>query len=197
MNDELGVKTCALVQGAEQFFESLGAKYNWPYSKQIQLVYSFLELLKNSLQKHISQQSISINEENRKSFHSKYLDMSMGIQPTKYCQKICVDGSCQYRHLLSEALIDDDYHANYVETINNGGPALWSKLSNLCEQVAIDMHPYSSDETLLKVGSCFALQKSHQIESFQQRHIDQIMNNLLEFEPTSLGEITQSEEDTI
>jgi hypothetical protein len=197
MNDELGIKTCALVQGAEQFFESLGARYNWPYTKQIQLVYSFLDLLTDTLQKYISQQSVSINEDNRKSFHSVYLEMCNGIQPTKYCQRICVDGSCQYRYLIDDTLTDEDYHTNYVETINNGGPALWSNLSNLCEQVAIDIHPYSSDETLIKVGSCFALQKSFQIESFQQRHIDQIMNNLLEFEPTNVGEFTQNEEETI
>lgn len=190
--DALGVKICAAVQGAENFFEGLGRRYHWSYDEQEKLLSHFQDVYVDSLTKYIEQGAVILHEEQVNEFIESYRHLVKDLQPTTLCQDICSDGTCQYRYLLKDALEDEYHHDNFVETVNRGGPDLWQNLDSLCIQVANELNPYLSYTSLRKVSRCFALQKSYEMNSFSQSHIEQIMNNLIKTiaEKEDTGEVS-------
>jgi hypothetical protein len=86
-----------------------------------------------------------------------------------------------YRYSLEDSLDDESYHNIFVETINDGGADMWERLNQHCFNVASNLAPSLNKEALKKIALCYALQKCYMLESFEKRHIDQVMKNLYEF----------------
>jgi hypothetical protein len=180
--DILGVKICAAVQGSENFFEDIGRRYHWSYEEQEVVLSLFQDVYVDSLINYLEQGTILLNEEKVKSFNESYRGLVTGTQPTQLCKRICSDGTCQYRYLLRDSLQDEYHHENFINTVNSGGPDLWQNIDSLCNEVAKELNPSLGYNAVKKIGRCFALQKSYEMESFSQRHIDQIINNLFEID---------------
>ena len=185
-----GTKLCAAIQSAEKYFEELGRSYHWCYDDQENLLTQFLDIYIESLRNYQGNGTVVLNEENLDVFQETYSKLVTGIQPTNVCAKICKDNTCQYRYLLLEKLEDEDHHDTFIEIINGGGPEMWTQLSNLCQTVAHQLNPSLSNETLDKISRCYALQKTYQFDEFSQRHITQVMNNLLELSQNDSGDDT-------
>jgi hypothetical protein len=178
--DMLGVKLCAAVQGAEKYFGELGRKYHWSYVEQEKLLSQFLDAYLDSLKRYIEESIFSLDLEKSRKFSESFKQTVQRKQPTQFCIKICEDSTCQYRYLLEESLNDDYYHSKYVDIIDKGDQNTWINLVNLSKDVANELNPALNPETSRKVSNCFLLQKTYEIEDFSQRHIEQIMNNVLE-----------------
>ena len=184
--DILGTKLCAAIHGAEKYFEELGRSYHWCYEDQEQLLTQFLDIYIESLQNYQGNGLVVFNEETQNIFIETYARLVTGIQPSNYCAKICEDNTCQYRYLILENIEDEDHHDTFIEIINSGGPEMWAQLNIHCQTVASQLNPSLSNETLDKLSRCYALQKTHQFEEFSQRHIAQVMNNLLELNQNNI-----------
>ncbi len=178
--DPHGVKICTAVQASEKYFEKLGTSYNWDFSTQENLLTCFQDIYIDSLRQYIDTNSITLNDDLVSSFKERFRQNVNGIQPTIYCSRICPDDTCIYRYILSKHLSDDEIHDSFIEIINKGGPEMWTQLNNLCHEIAFDLNSSLSSETMFKVSRCFGLQKTYQTTSFSQRHIEQVMNNLLD-----------------
>jgi DNA helicase HerA-like ATPase len=176
----LGVKLCAVLQGAENYFERLGRNYYWSYEDQEKLLSSFLETYLDSLKGYIENKKTNLDQEKTDKFREFFRSMVIGKQPTQFCKRICNDGTCQYRYLLEDSLDDEYYHSSFVNTINNGEQDLWFKLVTISREVAYSLNPDLNRKANKKISNCFTLQKTYQIEDFSQRHIEHIMNNVLE-----------------
>ena len=197
IGDPKAVKTCAIVQGAEIYFENLGSKYEWAYEDVESLKEAFLALYVDSLEKYYSSNgSLSILDDSRLlSFRSLYSNMCMNKQPTKYCGEICTDTSCLYRFNLDEALADESYHKRFMETIHENGENMWRELNDLCTEAAEGVIlPYGSDSATKKIALCFALHKSQSIESFTGRHVQTIMRNLMDTSNSEQNDDNEEEE---
>ncbi len=178
--DLYGVKLCAALQGAENYLEKLGKYYNWNYEDQEKLLSNFLDVFLDALSKYLDQKIISLNQEKVEKIRDLFSIMVKGKQPTMFCYRICTDGTCLYRYLLEDALNDEFYHTNYVNTINSGAQDLWYDLINVSRDVTNELNPELDNGAIKKISNCFILQKTHQIEDFSQRHLEEIMNNVLE-----------------
>jgi hypothetical protein len=181
----IGVKICAAVQGAENFFESLGSRYHWTYEEQEKILVLFLEVYVDALSKYTSIGQLTIDNEKLYSFRDFYNKSVQERQPNVFCRSICEDGTCKYRYSLEKALDDELYHNTFVEIINEGGTDMWINLNNHCHNVASSLGPSLKEEALRRIALCYALQKCYLLESFEKRHIDQVMNSLLEVNNTS------------
>jgi hypothetical protein len=188
--DILGTKLCAAIQGTEKYFEELGRSYHWCYEDQEQLLSQFLDIYIESLQSYLENGTVVLYEKALNDFKDNYTRLVTGIQPTSYCAKICKDNTCQYRYLILEKLEDEDHQNSFIEIINSGGSEMWRQLNIHCQTVAIQLNPSLSKETLQKVSTCYALQKTYQFDEFSQRHIAQVMNNLVEFNNIDIGDET-------
>jgi hypothetical protein len=183
--DPIGVKLCAALQGCERYFEDLGRKYHWDYTEQENLLSGFFEIYLESLRKYMDTKTITLNHEKIRIFRESYKNMVMEKQATQYCPTICNDRTCQYRYMLKDLLQDEYYHNNIVDTINTGDEDIWYTLITISQEVVEELTPDLSNETSIKIGNCFIMQKAYQIEDFSQRHINQIMTNILD-ESTSI-----------
>jgi len=176
----LGVKICAAVQGAENFFEYLGSKYHWTYEDQVEVLSNFLDLYVDALSKYIRERRLTLDEGKLDLFSKTYLQLVQGKQPESFCGNICEDGTCRYRYSLEKSLDDEFYHNTFVETVNEGGADMWERLYRHCLNVANILGPGLKTETLERIALCYALQKCYTLESFEKRHVDQVMSNLYE-----------------
>jgi hypothetical protein len=174
-----GVKLCAVLQAAENYFENLGRNYHWNYNQQEKLLSNFLDVTLDSLNRYLEQKIIRLNQEKLSKFNESFRAIVKRKQPTKFCNRICTDDTCQYRYLLEEPLNDEYYHTNFVNSINTGDQDLWYNLINISRDVTNEINPEIDIETTRKISNCFILQKTYQIEDFSQRHIEEIMNNVL------------------
>lgn len=180
--DRMGVKICAVVQGTENFFEDIGSKYNWRYDEQETLVTRFLDVYIDALNKYLTNGQVALDENKVAEFCEVYIKLVDDRQPNTFCKSICPNGTCQYRYSLENALSDEFYHEIFVEIINTGGSDMWEKLNQHCLEVASSLGLTLLDGTLRSISLCYALQKSNELESFKKRHIDQVMNNLLDID---------------
>jgi hypothetical protein len=180
----LGVKTCAAVQGAENFFEYLGSKYHWTYEDQVEVLSNFLDLYVDALSRYIGERRFALDEGKLESFSKTFLSMVQGKQPESFCRNICEDGTCRYRYSLEKSLEDEFYHNTFVETINEGGADMWERLYQHCLNVANTLGPSLDTESLERISLCYALQKCYTLESFEKRHVEQVMTNLYNLENT-------------
>jgi hypothetical protein len=178
--DPIGVKICAAIQGAENFFGYLGSKYHWTYDEQAKVLSKFLDLYVDTLSKYITDRRFAVDEGKIDSFTKTFLSLVHGKQPESFCGNICDDGTCRYRYSLQRTLDDEYYHNTFVETINEGGPDMWERLYQHCFDVASTLGAGLNDEALNKIALCYALQKCYMLESFEKRHVDQVMRNLYE-----------------
>ncbi|MFC1803020.1 hypothetical protein ACFL0D_03525, partial [Thermoproteota archaeon] len=178
--DSFGVKLCAALQGAERYFEDLGRKYHWNYTEQETLVSKFIDIYLDSLKRYIDQGAISLDQGKTGEFREQYRNMVREKQPTQYCPSICSDRTCQYRYVLTDLLDDEYYHTNFVDTINTGEEDIWYSLITISREAVNELIPDLNDEASTKISNCYILQKTYQIEDFSQRHIEQIMSNILE-----------------
>jgi hypothetical protein len=181
----LGVKVCAAIQGAENFFENLGSKYHWTYNEQAEVLSNFLDLYVDSLSKYNKERHFAPDAGKLDSFSKTFRSLVHGKQPESFCGNICEDGTCRYRYSLDKSLDDEFYHNTFVETINDGGADMWERLYQHCFNVASTLGPGLNDEALKKIALCYALQKCYMLESFEKRHVDQVMSNLYELNNTS------------
>jgi hypothetical protein len=177
--DPMGVKLCAALQGLERYFEDLGRKYHWDYTEQEILVSKLLEIYLESLKGYLDYKTINLDQEKITDFRELYKNMVMEKQAIQYCPTICSDRTCQYRYMLKDLLNDEYYHNNFVDTINTGDEDIWNNLITISQEVVEELLPDLSNETSIKIGNCFIMQKAYQIQDFSQRHIDQIMSNIL------------------
>ena len=178
--DLYGVKLCAAVQGAENYFEYLGRRYHWSYNEQDNLLKCFQDIYTDSLRKYLENNVLQLDPELVEVFTRDYRRIVTDKQPTAYCPIICKDNTCQYRHILATQLEDVYYHNAFVETINKGGPDLYENLKTICIQAAEELNPVLIPDTQRKIALCFALHKTMELENFSQRHFDILMSNLLE-----------------
>ncbi len=186
----LGVKICAAVQGAENFFEYLGSKYHWTYEEQEEILSQFLDVYVDALDKYVSDGEFTLNNKKLKSFTESYRRFVSDKQPTTFCRSICGDGTCCYRYNLVKALDDEDYHNTFLEIINEGGEEMWDDLKLHCLTVAASMGPDLSDETAKRISLCYALQRCRLLKSFEKRQIDLVMNRLLDAENYTLNSLS-------
>jgi hypothetical protein len=176
----IGVKICAAIQGAENFFGYLGSKYHWTYDEQSKVLSNFLDLYVDTLSNYIKKRRLELDEGKINSFSKTFLSLVHGKQPESFCGNICDDGTCRYRYSLQKSLDDEFYHNIFVETINEGGSDMWEILYKHCFNVASTLVAGLTDEALNKIALCYALQKCYTLESFEKRHVDQVMSNLYE-----------------
>ena len=106
--------------------------------------------------------------------------MCKNKQPTEFCIDICTEKDCLYRYNIIDSLNDRYYHQQFVEIINKNGDDLWEKLNILCKEVVQQtILPEGLEESITKIALCYALQKSLSIKSFNRRHVEMIMKNLI------------------
>jgi len=178
VKDPVGVKTCAMVQSAEKYYEKLGRKYNWSYDATEHLKTLFLDDYVASLRYYLSNDELPDNSD-FELFRECYRKLCEGKQPTLLCSEICPDNLCLYRFSLEDSLNDDYYHNQFVEIINEGSEDMWSQLWTLCKEVAENILPDGGAFTHGKISLCYAMQKSYEMSNFSKRHIDNIVHMLI------------------
>ena len=179
VEDPLGVKTCAIIQSAERYYEDLGRKYNWNYGATERLKTLFLDDYVASLKHYLSNNSELPEDTEFERFREYYKQLCEGKQPTQLCSEICSDNLCLYRYLLEDTLNDDYYHDQFVEIINEGSEDMWSQLWTLCKEAAENILPDGGASTHGKISLCYAMQKSYEMSNFSKRHIDNIVHMLI------------------
>ena len=187
--DELGVKICTAVQGAENFFEDLGSKYHWSYTTQESILTCFLDLYVDSLTRNINEAMVVIDSNRLQSLREAFIINVDDRQPTGICKKICVDGTCRYRYSLIEAISDTGNNNNFVDIINRGTSNMMETLFQHCLDIASNLGPTLTEKTIRKMALCYALQKSYGFNSFKKQHIENIMNSLLELDDNIFNNI--------
>lgn len=185
VRDPEGIKKCSIIHSTERYFEWIGKQQYWSYKETENIKNAFLEFYMDTLEKYLGDESnFSSNILDQSKlfvFNNLYKNLCRDRQPTPFCSNICNDKLCIYRFNMSEALEDDYYHKSFLEVINNGGQDMWVKLNALCREVAEEIVlPGGSREQTKRAALCFALQKSFMIRSFNRRHIERIMNNLMD-----------------
>ncbi len=201
IGDPTGIKICTAIQGAEKYFEKLGASYNWPYSEVEKLKASFLDLYMQGLEKFTSQKDEftidSIDKSTIERFRSIYRDNSKGLQPTDLCLDVCDDSLCLYRHHLSETLENSEYDEKFVKSFNEDEDNMWRNVYATCKEVAEAVLPGGSEDTIKKMALCFALQKSLREENIRKNFVANVMKNLLiaSSDATSFAEYSEGTND--
>jgi hypothetical protein len=176
----LGVKICAIVQGSEKYFEELGRKYNWSYKEEELVLHHFLDMYIDSLKPYLEKGDVVVDSEKSERFCQAFKELTLFKQPTMYCSQICADGTCLYRYLLSDSLVDSYYHNQFTDSVNKGGPDLWNTLIMVARQAVNELSEDLDPETEKKLIECFILLKANQIDDFSQSHIYNIMSNIFE-----------------
>ncbi|MDF9797101.1 hypothetical protein OKW21_002364 [Catalinimonas alkaloidigena] len=185
--DSKGLRVCSMIQGAESYFKVLGNRYQWPFEEAVRLKELFLDIYYDMICQHetfgAQLPSSALYPDKVDKFKRLYERLCQGQQPTPFCSKICPDNRCLYRFNMQEALNDEYFHRNFVETVNQGGEQLWKNLDNLCKEAAREaIFPNGGEQTNKKIALCFALQKSYSIKSFSRVHIRTILEKLIETE---------------
>jgi hypothetical protein len=176
--DHIGVSICAVVQGAEYYFETLGRRYHWDYSIQREIVTAFLDVVIPSLVNIHEKSELMLDEGKNRQFQELFKASVMDKQPYRQCKVVCRDGSCQYRYLLKAVLEDSYYHDKFTATINEGSSDMWTNLRKICMEAVSELNPMLTADEVRLISGCFAIQKTHSLEEFSPQHIEIVLRNI-------------------
>ncbi|NOQ23058.1 MAG: DUF87 domain-containing protein [Candidatus Aegiribacteria sp.] len=182
-SSDSGVVLCTLLQGLDEYFETMGKIRDWKYEDVYELKNQLLSIV---YEVGFVGQTSELTDDDKKRidvFKNKYHSLcKVSYYPFSGCKRICSDNLCLYRENVLQLTRDSRLHNNFVNTLANySGIEIWENLEKWCMvPVRRLITENSSAEEKKKIAICFTIQKAESMPYMDFFLIEKIVTNMID-----------------